>query len=69
MAIFRQVLNDKQLKEYQTLSRKEQIDYVEQKVISDSVRYGYGFYGIFDGTPKQENGEWYIYLTIGNSCD
>lgn len=34
--------------------------------ISDSIRYGYGFYGV---RLREENGKYYAILSIGSTCD
>lgn len=68
MARARVEINEKDLMIYQALDKSSKNNFVEFKLIDDSIRYGYGFYGVCS-EPYKEDGKWMIDIEIGGSCD
>lgn len=68
MSDARVTIKEKDLPLYSGLDKHSRYEFIKEKLIDDSIRYGYGFYGV-NSEPYQEDGKWYIDITIGNSCD
>ena len=55
------------LKDLTPVERYHYADNLDNKIINICIKDGYGFYGC--GEPYEKGGEYFVTLTIGNTCD
>lgn len=61
-------ISEEEYQKYAAMEHRELYEYVRDNVISDSIRWGYGYYGC-DLYVDPEDGTKFLGVTSGNSCD
>jgi len=60
-------ITEEEYEKYAAVTKEELREYVRENVISDAVRYGYGYYGA--DIWKDHEGIPFLGISSGNSCD